>query len=226
MEIDLLKELLYLSWNKYTCTPNLREEWSLENPSVGQSDVTSLIVNDMFGGKIMRCIDSCYYNVIDDEIIDLTGEVSNYDKGEEITREDLLNDDARSRYDRLLHDVRHNLIDIDFDCIALNPKLNEYKDYLNSIYMFCNYDLDNYRVDSECEYVRILLESQNSGLFIDAKHNLEIDVYESTIEEKEFPLSKDFLKAAFDVAKEYKNNIKLEKKLQDACVNLRQTLRK
>ncbi len=229
MGIDLLKELLYSSWCKDTCSPGLREEWSEENPSLGQCAITALIVNDIFGGKIMRCMASSgshYYNMIDDKLIDLTveqfkGEIPGYDKGEERTREYLLsNDDTKKRYKKLLFDVRHNLFEKDFNCISLNPKLNEYKDYLNSLYMFCNYDIDGYHVDDECEYVRIILEAQNTGTFIHAKHILKTDEYECATEFKDFPVPIDFLKAAFDVAREYKSNIKLERKLQDAYTNI------
>ena len=107
MEIEELKQLLSLSWKKETCTPGLRNEWNEENPSLGQCAITALIVNDIFGGKIMRCIASTgshYYNLIDDQMVDLTveqflGEIPQYENGEERTREYLLsNEDTKNRY--------------------------------------------------------------------------------------------------------------------------------
>lgn len=107
MTIDDLKELLICSWDKDTCSPGLRSGWSEENPSLGQCAITSLIVNDFFGGKIMRCMASSgshYYNMIDDERYDLTveqflGEIPQYENGEERTREYLLsNEDTKNRY--------------------------------------------------------------------------------------------------------------------------------
>ncbi len=107
MEIEVLKQLLSLSWEKETCSPGLRSEWNKENPSLGQCAITALIVNDMFGGKIMRCMASSgshYYNLIDTQIIDLTveqflGEIPDYDNGEERTREYLLsNQNTKNRY--------------------------------------------------------------------------------------------------------------------------------
>ncbi len=107
MEIEKLKQLLTLSWKKDTCSPGLRDKWNEENPSLGQCAITSLIVNDLFGGKIMRCMASSgshYYNMIDDELVDLTveqflGEVPKYENGEERTREYLLgNEDTKNRY--------------------------------------------------------------------------------------------------------------------------------
>lgn len=115
MEIRKLKQLLEKSWDKYTCSPTLRNMWSEDNPSLGQCAVTSLIVNDFFGGKIMRCMTSTgshYYNLIDDEIVDLTseqftGEKIEYDDREERTREYLLsNDDTKNRYIRLNNNLK------------------------------------------------------------------------------------------------------------------------
>ena len=115
MEIRKLKQLLEKSWDKDTCSPTLINTWSEDNPSIGQCAITSLIVNDFFGGKIMRCMTSTgshYYNLIDDEIVDLTfeqfaGEKVNYEDGEERTREYLLsNDDTKNRYIKLNNNLK------------------------------------------------------------------------------------------------------------------------
>ena len=90
MEIGELKQLLSYSWEKETCSPGLRSNWHEDNPTLGQCAITALIVNDIFGGKIMRCMTSSgshYYNLIDNEIIDLTveqfiDEIPDYDNGE------------------------------------------------------------------------------------------------------------------------------------------------
>ena len=111
MEIGQLKQILIQSWNLETCSPGLRDKWNEENPSIGQCAITALIVNDFFGGKIMRCMASSgshYYNIIDDELVDLTveqflGEIPQYENGEERTREYLLsNKDTQNRYEKLL----------------------------------------------------------------------------------------------------------------------------
>lgn len=118
MEIVELKQLLSSSWKKETCSPGLRSEWSEESPSLGQCTITALIVNDFFGGKIMRCIASSgshYYNLIDNEIVDLTvdqfqGEIPDYDNGEERTREYLLsNEDTKNRYKQLLYYLKQSI---------------------------------------------------------------------------------------------------------------------
>lgn len=118
MEIRQLKQILIQSWNLETCSPGLRDKWNEENPSIGQCAITALIVNDFFGGKIMRCMASSgshYYNIIDDELVDLTveqflGEIPQYENGEERTREYLLsNKDTKNRYEKLLYNLKQSI---------------------------------------------------------------------------------------------------------------------
>ncbi len=118
MEVGKLKQLLKQSWDRDTCSPSLRDKWSEDNPSLGQCAITSLIVNDFFGGKIMRCMASTgshYYNLIDDKIIDLTSEQFgdeklNYDAGEERDIEYLLsNEDTKARYIKLNNNLRYTM---------------------------------------------------------------------------------------------------------------------
>lgn len=115
MELCELNKLLNECWNRETCSPGLRDNWSEENPSLGQCAITALIVNDCFGGKIMRCMASSgshYYNLIEDKIVDLTvsqflGEVPLYEQGEERTREYILsNEDTKNRYIKLLYNLK------------------------------------------------------------------------------------------------------------------------
>ena len=125
MKIEVLKKLLMNFWCEDTCSPVFREQWNRDNPSLGQCAITALIVNDFFGGKIMRCMTSSgshYYNLIDGKIIDLTieqflGEIPEYEFGEERTREYLLsNEDTKNRYLMLLKRIRssmYKLIDKD-----------------------------------------------------------------------------------------------------------------
>ena len=107
MDITQLKQLLVLSWSYETCSPGLKSMWTKDNPYLGQCAITSLIVNDLFGGKIMRCMTSTgshYYNLINDTIVDLTreqfvDEIPQYEDASERTREYLLsNTDTRERY--------------------------------------------------------------------------------------------------------------------------------
>ena len=118
MNIEKLKELLIQSWNIETCSPGLKDEWDEKNPSLGQCAITALVVNDFFGGKIMRCMSSSgshYYNLIDNIIQDLTveqfkGEVPKYDESQERTREYLLsNADTKKRYEKLLYNLKQSI---------------------------------------------------------------------------------------------------------------------
>lgn len=113
--IDIIKK----SWSIDTCYPGCINEWSKDNPSVGQCAVTTLLVNDFFGGKIMRCMCngiSHYYNMVNNEIIDLTvdqfkGEIPNYEESEERSREYLLSNlDTKARYYLLLNIARLNFL--------------------------------------------------------------------------------------------------------------------
>ncbi len=71
--IDKLKILLSKVWSKETsATPT---EWSNANPARGQCAITALIVQDLFGGKLVRgivCGESHYWNRIDSSDVDLT----------------------------------------------------------------------------------------------------------------------------------------------------------
>lgn len=115
MTIEELKFLLLKSWTKETCSPGYREEWSSENPSLGQCAITAMAVHELFNAKIMRCMTptgSHYYNMINDQIVDLTVEqfggcIPDYEHGEERTYQYLYeNADTRSRYEQLMDNLK------------------------------------------------------------------------------------------------------------------------
>lgn len=75
MILEEVTKIIELSFGKETCYPSLREKWNEENKTLGHCAITALIINDFLGGKIMRCMcetGSHYYNLINNEIIDLT----------------------------------------------------------------------------------------------------------------------------------------------------------
>lgn len=118
MKIEEVKNILLKSWSNETCSPGLRDSWSEDNPSLGQCAITAMIVNDLLGGKIMRCMASTgshYYNIIDGKIIDLTveqflGEIPHYENGAERSRDYLLgNEDTKKRYLLLLKNFNNIL---------------------------------------------------------------------------------------------------------------------
>lgn len=141
MDIVELKIYLNKSWKRETCSQGLRSEWSEENPSLGQCAITSLIVNNIYGGKIMRCMASSgshYYNEINDELVDLTveqflGETPQYEEGQERTKEYLLgNEDTRNRFLLLNKNLReviekekNHLVYLNYDNLDINEELSK-----------------------------------------------------------------------------------------------------
>ncbi len=116
MEKEELFYYIAKSWSRDTCYPLCKENWNIDNPSLGQCAVTSLVVNDFLGGKIMRCMcgdTSHYYNVVNGEIIDFTveqfgGKIPEYYNSEEKNRNDLLeNKNTAFRYFLLLENVKN-----------------------------------------------------------------------------------------------------------------------
>jgi len=118
MKIEELKRIIELSWCEDTCLDSLKKDWNENNKSLGQCAVTSLIVNLYMGGKIMRCETpkgGHYFNIINDEIVDLTKSqfdfIPNYENGEERTEDYLLsNEDTKNRYLSLLKNVKENFL--------------------------------------------------------------------------------------------------------------------
>lgn len=124
MKKDELETLINNAWSKETCYPKYKDEWEEKHPSYGQSLVTSLVVNDFFGGEIARCMSSTgghYYNLIDDKIVDLTikqfhGESVLYANSEIVSKEDLLaKNDNLERYIIFLNNVKKNITNMYFE---------------------------------------------------------------------------------------------------------------
>ena len=74
MEIELLESLFRdHGWCEETCYPELRGRWSPGCPEFGQCAVTSLVVQDILGGDIVKCTHMHhYFNVVGGVVIDLT----------------------------------------------------------------------------------------------------------------------------------------------------------
>ena len=104
MKLKKLKSALVKSWSKDTCYPPMGDDWSRENPALGQCYVTALIVNDYFGGMILEAKfkdgSAHFWNLVDGEEVDLTR--SQFDEGEiipepkEFSRQEI---DSRKNYD-------------------------------------------------------------------------------------------------------------------------------
>ena len=93
---DLFDRLLNL-WDRETCTPRLRDEWTPDNPTLGQCSITAFLAQDIFGGQVyglplegggVHC-----FNLVGGCAFDLTseqfeGKSLNYDDRVEQRRED------------------------------------------------------------------------------------------------------------------------------------------
>ena len=95
-EIIALYDDLCRAWSAETCAPRMREQWSEENPTLGQCSITSFLVQDLFGGKVygIPLEEGGYhcYNVVGDMVFDLASEqfgdrVLNYENNPEQFRE-------------------------------------------------------------------------------------------------------------------------------------------
>ena len=118
MDIKQFHRLLQKSWDIQTYYLNLQQDVRMENLSQEQSLLTALIVNNYFGGKIMKCVTpsgSHYYNLINNEIVDMTvnqclGETLIYEKTSEVNRDILLNNiDTKNNYEKLLYHLKQNI---------------------------------------------------------------------------------------------------------------------
>ncbi len=106
-------------WCADTCAPRMRQDWSMENPTMGQCSITAFLVQDIFGGKVygipreggnFHC-----YNEVDGVIFDLTSEqfgdeVLNYkDNPEQFRDIHFSKEEKRLRYEDLKNRLRINL---------------------------------------------------------------------------------------------------------------------
>ena len=193
MTLKDLEEVLKKSWSKET---SVDENWSADNPSLGQCAVTALVVNDYFGGKIMRCMASTgshYYNEIDGKLIDLTasqfmGETPQYELGEERTRTYLVsNENTRERYKKLSENVRLNL--------SQNSEKQK------------RLVINSYENHEDYEIVAFSFDNKNMA----GKHNFKTDVYSSF---GEVPVNEEVLKLVFSYARVYTTNVELNSKIK------------
>lgn len=117
MTIENIKELLLDCYSKDLCYPKVQEAWTQENKCFGMCAITALIINDYFGGQIAKIkVDniSQYFNLINDEIIDLTknqfSNEPNYTNYELISRESILAENTTKRYNLLRNKLLPKLL--------------------------------------------------------------------------------------------------------------------
>ena len=68
--------LLVRCWDRETCTPRMRGDWTEENPTLGQCSITAFLVQDLLGGEVLGLPlgDGNYhcFNRVDGRLFDLT----------------------------------------------------------------------------------------------------------------------------------------------------------
>lgn len=105
MNIKNIQKVLLECYSKDLCYPKVQCDWNENNRCFGMCAITSLIINDYFGGDICKIyVDgiSHYFNLIENNIVDLTKDQFNremdYKDYKIMDREKILTDDTKNRY--------------------------------------------------------------------------------------------------------------------------------
>ena len=111
---ELYRDLKHV-WCAETCAPRMRENWSPDNPTLGQCSITSFLVQDLFGGTVygVPLKDGGYHcwNKVGDYEFDLTSEQFGEEKldysrsREQMRYEHFRMPGKRERYERLKADL-------------------------------------------------------------------------------------------------------------------------
>lgn len=114
-----LYDALCSVWCEYTCAPRLREEWSMENQTLGQCSITAFLVQDIFGGEVYGILrpggNYHCYNVVGDAVFDLTSEqfgdeiLSYRDNPLQTREEHFRKEEKRQRYEYLRKSLKEHL---------------------------------------------------------------------------------------------------------------------
>ena len=114
-EIMALYEDLGHCWCRESCASRMRTSWSEENRTLGQCSITSIIVQDLFGGRIlgvplpdggMHCfneIDGVFFDLTSEQFGDKAGELVYTDRFPQ-TREAHLADPEKAERYRVLRE--------------------------------------------------------------------------------------------------------------------------
>lgn len=195
--------------------------------SIGQCDVTSLLIKELLGGKIMKCCSvrgDHYYNLINGEIIDLTSD--QYDVGEEplyvesIEESPILDEELLERYKLFLTNFKNNLNEYSFEKITNDERILRHKPFLSKLCTYSTFEIDEYYVENNIEYIQFDFSAQNTGNIFKYSHNLDTDEYfmEDQLVFTYFGPEKiplEIVKSAFEVARDNKESIKLLKKIRN-----------
>lgn len=137
MSIEDIKNAMIECYSKDLCYPKVLDKWQENNKCFGMCAITSLIINDYFGGDICKIHVnniSHYFNFINGDIIDLTSSQFSfnidYNNMEIVDREKMLNDNTKNRYDILKKRLTNKLLNqIDkevFNCNLCNKLVEKF----------------------------------------------------------------------------------------------------
>lgn len=140
MNIENIQKLLLECYSKDLCYPKVKDDWNDNNKCFGMCAITSLLINDYFGGVICKIHTdgiSHYFNLVEDKIIDLTSSQFNYEidyKDYQIMdRKKILNDDTSNRYNilkiRLIKKLLKQVDEKVYSCKSCDKLVDKFPNY-------------------------------------------------------------------------------------------------
>ena len=137
MNIENIQKVLLECYSKDLCYPKVQNNWNDNNKCFGMCAITSLIINDYFGGDICKIhVDgiSHYFNLIEDNLIDLTSCQFNcdidYKNYQIVERKNILTDDTKHRYnvlkERLVNKLLKQIDDEVFNCKSCDKLVDKF----------------------------------------------------------------------------------------------------
>lgn len=106
-----LYRVLWHVWKKATCAPRMQQDWSEENPTLGQCSITAFLAQDIFGGRVwgVPLEDGSFhcFNVVEGKKFDLTSEQFGDRKldytlrWEQLRHDHFMKEEKRERYETL-----------------------------------------------------------------------------------------------------------------------------
>ncbi len=137
MNIDNIKKVLLECYSKDLCYPKVQDYWNDNNKCFGMCAITSLLINDYFGGVICKIHVneiSHYFNLVEDKIIDLTKTQFNheidYEDYQIIDRQKILTDDTKNRYNilktRLIKKLLKQVDEEVYSCKSCNQLVDKF----------------------------------------------------------------------------------------------------
>lgn len=137
MNIEKVKDILLECYSKDLCYPKIQCGWNDDNKCFGMCAITTLVINDYFGGDICKIyVDevSHYYNLIAGDIVDLTSSQFNcnvdYKNYKIIDREKILTDDTKQRYNllkkRLVNKLLNQVDEEVFNCKSCDKLVDKF----------------------------------------------------------------------------------------------------